>query len=53
MTLFMRKSKPMRFTTADLPLLKLADEVTPLLMEAERDFVGEDLHARTIARVDP
>ena len=38
MTLFTRKSKPMRFTSAGLRLLRLADEVLPLLREAERDF---------------
>ncbi len=38
MTLFMRKSKPMRFTSAGLRMLKLADDVLPLLREAERDF---------------
>ncbi|MGC5700783.1 LysR family transcriptional regulator [Pseudomonas sp. NFXW11] len=38
MTLFLRKSKPMRFTSAGLRMLKLADAVLPLLREAERDF---------------
>ncbi len=38
MTLFARKTKPMRFTSAGLRLLRLADEVLPLMREAERDF---------------
>lgn len=36
--LFVRKSKPVRFTSAGLRLLSLADEVLPLLRSAERDM---------------
>lgn len=35
--LFMRKTRPVRFTSAGLRLLKLADEVLPLLQAAEID----------------
>ncbi len=35
--LFMRKTRPVRFTSAGLRLLKLADEVLPLLHTAEVD----------------
>ncbi|MFT0213845.1 transcriptional regulator MetR [Pseudomonas sp. F1_0610] len=36
--LFIRKTKPVRFTSAGLRLLKLADEVLPLMRAAERDL---------------
>ncbi|UYZ83756.1 transcriptional regulator MetR [Entomomonas sp. E2T0] len=36
--LFVRKSKPVRFTSAGLRLLSLADEVLPQLRSAERDI---------------
>lgn len=37
--LFARKTKPVRFTSAGLRLLKLADDVLPQLQQAERDLV--------------
>lgn len=37
--LFIRKTRPVRFTSAGQRLLKLADEVLPLLSGAERDLV--------------
>lgn len=36
--LFVRKSKPVRFTSAGLRLLQLADEVLPLIRSTERDL---------------
>ncbi len=36
-TLFMRKTKPVRFTSAGMRLLRLADEVLPLVRGAEAD----------------
>ncbi len=36
--LFVRKTKPMRFTSAGLRLLKLADQFLPQLRSAERDL---------------
>jgi LysR family transcriptional regulator, regulator for metE and metH len=36
--LFTRKSKPVRFTSAGLRLLRLADEVLPQIRQAERDL---------------
>lgn len=36
--IFKRKTKPIRFTSAGLRLLKLADEVLPLLRTTERDL---------------
>lgn len=36
--LFVRKSKPVRFTSAGLRLLQLADEVLPLIRATERDL---------------
>ena len=36
--LFMRKTRPVRFTSAGLRLLQLADEVLPLLQGAEADL---------------
>ena len=36
--LFIRKTKPVRFTSAGLRLLQLADELLPLLRGAERDL---------------
>ena len=36
--LFVRKSKPVRFTSAGLRLLQLADDVLPMLRSAERDL---------------
>lgn len=38
MQLFVRKTKPVRFTSAGLRLLRLADEVLPLMRSAERDI---------------
>lgn len=38
MQLFVRKTKPLRFTSAGLRLLRLADEVLPLMRAAERDI---------------
>ncbi len=38
MQLFVRKTKPVRFTSAGLRLLRLADEVLPLMRGAERDI---------------
>lgn len=38
MTLFMRKTKPVRFTSAGLRLLQLADATLPLMRAAERDI---------------
>ena len=38
LTLFIRKTKPVRFTSAGLRLLQLADEALPLLRGAERDL---------------
>ena len=38
MQIFTRKTKPVRFTSAGLRLLKLADEVLPLMRAAERDI---------------
>jgi len=37
-TLFIRKTKPTRFTSAGRRLLKLADEVLPMIKTAERDL---------------
>ena len=37
-TLFVRKTKPTRFTSAGRRLLKLADEVNPMVGTAERDI---------------
>ncbi len=37
-SLFVRKTKPVRFTSVGLRLLRLADEVLPLLRGAERDL---------------
>ena len=39
MQLFVRKTKPVRFTSAGLRLLRLADEVLPMMRSAERDIV--------------
>lgn len=36
--LFVRKTRPIRFTSAGLRLLQLADQVLPLLRSAERDL---------------
>ncbi|MFP3334278.1 LysR family transcriptional regulator, partial [Pseudomonas sp. SIMBA_064] len=36
MPVFVRKSKPVRFTTAGLKLLQLADQVLPLIRTTER-----------------
>lgn len=38
MQLFVRKTKPVRFTSAGLRLLRLADEVLPLMRSAARDI---------------
>lgn len=38
MQLFVRKTRPIRFSSAGLRLLKLADEVLPLMRSAERDM---------------
>lgn len=38
MQLFVRKTKPIRFTSAGLRLLQLADATLPLLRGAERDI---------------
>lgn len=38
MPLFVRKTKPVRFTSAGLRLLQLTDEVLPLMRGAERDI---------------
>ncbi|MDY7220426.1 transcriptional regulator MetR [Denitrificimonas sp. JX-1] len=38
MQLFVRKTKPVRFTSAGLRLLRLSDEVLPLMRSAERDI---------------
>ena len=38
MQLFVRKTKPVRFTSAGLRLLQLCDSVLPLLRGAERDL---------------
>ena len=38
MPLFVRKTKPVRFTSAGLRLLRLADEVLPLMRSAARDI---------------
>ena len=38
MPLFVRKTKPVRFTSAGLRLLQLADATLPLLRAAERDI---------------
>lgn len=38
MQLFVRKTKPVRFTSAGLRLLRLADEVLPLMRAAARDI---------------
>ena len=38
-SLFERKSSPLRFTIAGERLLRLAQEITPLISEAERDIV--------------
>jgi len=38
MPVFVRKSKPVRFTTAGLKLLQLADEVLPLIRTTERNL---------------
>jgi LysR family transcriptional regulator for metE and metH len=37
-TLFIRKSKPLQFTSAGMRLLQLADDVTPLIRSAQRDL---------------
>ncbi|MFG1489415.1 LysR family transcriptional regulator, partial [Oceanospirillum sp. HFRX-1_2] len=37
-TLFVRKSKPLQFTSAGMRILQLADEVMPLLRSAQRDL---------------
>ncbi|MCJ8169016.1 transcriptional regulator MetR [Atopomonas sediminilitoris] len=37
-SLFVRKTKPVRFTSAGLRLLRLSDELLPLLRSAERDL---------------
>ena len=38
MPLFVRKTKPVRFTSAGLKLLQLAEQVLPLVRSAERDL---------------
>lgn len=38
MPVFVRKSKPVRFTTAGLKLLQLADQVLPLIRTTERNL---------------
>ncbi|RMW17101.1 Transcriptional activator MetR, partial [Pseudomonas syringae pv. tagetis] len=38
MPLFVRKTKPVRFTSAGLRLLQLADSMLPQLRSAERDI---------------
>ena len=38
LALFVRKTKPVRFTSAGLRLLRLADQVLPQLRQAERDL---------------
>ncbi|HWR80754.1 MAG TPA: transcriptional regulator MetR, partial [Pseudomonas sp.] len=38
MQLFVRKTKPVRFTSAGLRLLQLADSLLPQLRSAERDL---------------
>src|SRR5690606_24780269 len=38
MPLFVRKTKPVRFTSAGLRLLQLAEQVLPLLRATERDL---------------
>ena len=38
MTLFVRKTKPVRFTSAGLRLLRLADSLLPQVRQAERDI---------------
>lgn len=38
MPVFVRKSKPVRFTTAGLKLLQLADQVLPLIRSTERNL---------------
>ena len=38
MSLFVRKSKPVRFTSAGLRLLRLADTLLPQVRQAERDI---------------
>lgn len=38
MPLFVRKSKPVRFTSAGLRLLQLADQLLPLIRSSERDL---------------
>ncbi|MGZ3015480.1 transcriptional regulator MetR, partial [Pseudomonas aeruginosa] len=38
MQLFVRKTKPVRFTSAGLRLLQLADSLLPQLRTAERDL---------------
>src|SRR5699024_4277979 len=38
MQLFVRKTKPVRFSSAGLRLLRLADDVLPLMRGAERDM---------------
>ncbi|HCP56075.1 MAG TPA: LysR family transcriptional regulator, partial [Pseudomonas sp.] len=38
MQLFVRKTKPVRFTSAGLRLLQLSDAVLPMLRSAERDL---------------
>lgn len=37
-TLFIRKSKPLQFTSAGMRLLQLADDISPLLRSAQRDL---------------
>src|SRR4030095_2873114 len=36
--LFLRKTRPVRFTSAGMRMLRLADEVLPLMHGAERDL---------------
>ncbi|MGE8458401.1 MAG: LysR family transcriptional regulator, partial [Pseudomonas alloputida] len=38
MPLFVRKSRPVRFTSAGLKLLQLADQVLPQIRNTERDL---------------
>jgi LysR family transcriptional regulator for metE and metH len=38
MQLFVRKTRPVRFSSAGLRLLRLADDVLPLMRAAERDM---------------
>ena len=41
-TLFVRKTKPPRFTSAGRRLLKLADEIHPMVRNAERDIARSE-----------